>query len=167
MTLENLSQRCAGERANLTAASPASARTHTTSTEKQDRKWRWGVVSEYAWDDVCKVFRSGDWLGAVGLFGTALFVDHAVQQSADPEQLAKLDAALAAKQRERAIEFIETIAGAIGAHFGLDGAEAAVRAGTAARNAAATTARAGASRRRSTRRRNGASGLGTARAGSR
>jgi curved DNA-binding protein CbpA len=146
-----------------TAASPVSASTHTAPTEKQDRKWRSGVVSEYAWDDIRKVFRSGNWLGAVGLFGAALFVDHAIRQTADPEQLAKLDAALNAKRRERATELLQ----AIESYFRLNGAAVTARAGKAARNAASTTPRAGASRRRGTRRRNGAPGVGPARAGSR
>jgi curved DNA-binding protein CbpA len=146
-----------------TAAPSESARAHTTSTEKQDRGWRWGVVSEYAWNDIWKVFRSGNWLGAVGSFGTALFVDHAIQQSADPEQLAKLDAALAAKRRERATELLQAIA----SQFGLEGAEVTAGAGTAARNAASRTARVRTSRRRGTRRRNGAPGAGAARARSR
>jgi curved DNA-binding protein CbpA len=165
---------------SATSASVTSSpsRPHTTSEERQNRAWRWGLAAEYAWDDVRKIFKSGDWLGAVGLLGTTLFADYAIQQHAEPELLAKFDAALAAKRRERAmefiesaasalgvhfgVEFIESAASALGVHFGLDSADAAARAGTAARNAAPTTARS-VSRRRGTRKRNGTPGAGAAR----
>lgn len=115
-------------------------------------KWRWGIVTEYTWDDVCKVVASGDWLGAIGLLGTALFVDRAIHQRANAAELATLDAAVAEKQRERAITFIENVAGAIGAHFGLDRNEVATRAGAAARAAKSPTARPAAAPKRKKRR---------------
>lgn len=115
-------------------------------------KWRWGIVTEYTWDDVCKVVASGDWLGAIGLLGTALFVDRAIHQQANAAELATLDAAVAENQRERAITFIENVAGAIGAHFGLDRDEVAARAGAAARAAKSPTARPAAAPKRKKRR---------------
>lgn len=111
-----------------------------------------GIVTEYTWDDVCKVVASGDWLGAIGLLGTALFVDRAIHQQANAAELATLDAAVAENQRERAITFIENVAGAIGAHFGLDRNEVAARAGAAARAAKSHTARPAAAPKRKKRR---------------
>jgi hypothetical protein len=151
-------------RMGATTATPSHP--HVASGE-QARRWEWGVVSEYAWDDVCKVFGSGDWLGAVGLLGTALFVDRAIHESADAAQLAALDVAVAAKQRERAMAFIETVAGALGAHFGLDRTDVAIRAGAAARKAASTTARASAASRQGKARNNGAPRAGVPRRGAR
>ncbi|HEX7940395.1 MAG TPA: J domain-containing protein [Gemmatimonadaceae bacterium] len=115
-------------------------------------KWRWGIVTEYTWDDVCKVVASGDWLGAIGLLGTALFVDRAIHQQANAAELATLDAAVAENQRERAITFIENVAGAIGAHFSLDRNEVAARAGAAARAARSPTVRPAAAPKRKKRR---------------
>ena len=115
-------------------------------------KWRWGIVTEYTWDDVCKVVASGDWLGAIGLLGTALFVDRAIHQQASAAELATLDTAVAENQRERAITFTENVAGAIGAHFGLDRNEVAARAGAAARAAKSPTARPAAAPKRKKRR---------------
>jgi curved DNA-binding protein CbpA len=115
-------------------------------------KWKWGIVAEYTWDDVCKVVASGDWLGAIGLLGTALFVDRAIHQQANAAELATLDAAVAEKQRERAITFIENVAGAIGAHFGLDRNEVVARAGAAARATKSTTAHPAAAPKRKKRR---------------
>ena len=38
-----------------------------------------------------RVVASGDWLGAIGLLGTALFVDRAIHQQANAAELATLD----------------------------------------------------------------------------
>jgi RNA polymerase sigma-70 factor, ECF subfamily len=67
------------------------------------------------------------------MLGTALFLDRALYETADPAQRAEADAELAARKRERALTFIQNIAGALDAHFGLDIADAVSRASAAAR----------------------------------
>ena len=69
-----------------------------------------------------------------------------------PATRAQTDAVVAAGKQERALAFIELIAGAVGAHFGLDRTEVEARAGAAARKAASTT-RATAARRPGKRKR--------------
>jgi curved DNA-binding protein CbpA len=102
--------------------------------------WKWGLVSDYTWGDVQKTFASGDWLGAVGMLGTARFLDRALHETADPARRAEADAELAARQRERAMTFLERVAGALDAHFGLNIAEAVSRASAEGRKAASPTA---------------------------
>jgi hypothetical protein len=115
------------------------------------------VLTESVWADACKILESGDRLGAAGMFGAALFVDRAIYANADPATRAKADAVVAAGKQERAMSFIELIAGAVGAHFGLDRTEVEARAGAAARKAASPTSRASAARRPSKRKTKGAS----------
>jgi curved DNA-binding protein CbpA len=131
-------ERDAEQKARATGQASRNASRPHGARGKPAGRWSLGIVSGYAWDDVCKVVGSGDWLGAIGLLGTALFVDRAIHQQANAAELATLDAAVAEKRRERAIAFIEQVAGALGAHFGLDRNEVAARAGAAARAVASS-----------------------------
>jgi hypothetical protein len=163
-----LHARFAGHRPSgpRTVATPAPAGSNAAA-EKQAGMWKWGVVCDYVWDDVRKVFGAGDWLGAVGLLGTALFVDRAIHENADAAHRAALDAAVAAKQRERAMAIIDTVASAIGTHFGLNRADVAARAGTTPRKAASNTTPSDAAGHQGKRRRKGAPGARPARVASR
>ena len=66
------------------------------------------------------------------MFRTALFLDRFIYANADVATRAKTDAVVAAGKQERAMAFIEMIAGAVGTHFGLNRAEVEARAGAAA-----------------------------------
>jgi hypothetical protein len=90
----------------------------SSPTEPSDpRWWKWGELIESAWRDARKILESGDWLGAAGMFGTALFLGRVIYANADVAARAKTDAVLAAGKQERAMAFIEMIAGAVGTHF--------------------------------------------------
>lgn len=138
------------EHARTSASRPS--RPHPGPAENQPPKWRWGPVSELAWEGVAKGLWSGDVLGAVGLLGTALFVDRTIQQSAGPDQLAAMEAFTAERQRERLRSLVETLAGRLGVQLGGEAAPHARAAGRSATTAAASaTASTGAPKRPRTR----------------
>jgi curved DNA-binding protein CbpA len=127
-------------------------------TESSESSWfHWGELTESVWRDACKTLDSGDWLGAAGMLGAALFLDRLIYTNADDAARAKTDAVVAAGNQERAKAFTETITRAVKAHFGLDRTEAAARAGAAAHKGASTTSRATAARRPGKRNTQGAS----------
>lgn len=141
------------ERARAGASRPSPP--HAEPAEKQAPKWRWWIVSEFAWEDIAKVLWSGDVLGAVGLLGAALFVDRAIQQSADPDQLAAVEALTAERQRERLRSLVEALAGRFGIQAGGATAPPARAGGRSATTAAASaTPSTGTPKRRRTRVRN-------------
>jgi len=152
---ERFAERRARAASQASAEAPVSHGNPTSSpTESSDPPWwKWGELTEAAWRDACNILESGDWLGAAGMFGTALFIDRFIYANADAAARAKTDAVVAAGKQERAMAFIEMIAGAVGTYFGLNRAEVEARAGAAARKAASTTSRAAVARRPGKRKR--------------
>jgi curved DNA-binding protein CbpA len=129
------------------------------------RPWQWGVIADFAWPDVRKALRAGDWLPAIAWLGTALLADRAIELHCPTGQLAALDALIGPRQRERKAKLMETIAQALGRQLSRDVEELATQLGGVGRHAASPNARA--SRQPVTRRHSPAARNGVSRPGSR